>query len=236
MESPTPYHLHLTQDGSPTLSFGAGGEWMHNREGAFSESLYVYGEALNRISDRGPAVSVLVVGLGLGYLECLTAAHALSHGWENWKMISFESDSFLREEFVRWLLGAGTAPKLVAAYNAILAQTSTQFDVSPKALRAGLVDSLEDGRWHLHEALELTSTVEFPNDAILFDPFSAETSPKLWDDAFLRSFVEKAAKSRCIFATYASRGNLKRVLESLRFTVDSRGGFGGKRECTLAHR
>ncbi|MBX9765937.1 MAG: hypothetical protein K2X47_01585, partial [Bdellovibrionales bacterium] len=71
---------------------------------------------------------------------------------------------------------------------------------------------------------------------ILFDLFSSKTNQELWAEPFLTQFLEERAEQRCVFASYAATGNLKRALRRHGFTLAQVAGFAGKRETTLAHR
>ena len=71
------YAFEATEDGSQTLRLGLGegaSEAMHSLRGAFSETDYIYGEALRAALTRGWPLNVLSMGLGLGYVELLSAA------------------------------------------------------------------------------------------------------------------------------------------------------------------
>ncbi|MEO0336841.1 MAG: hypothetical protein AAF202_10620, partial [Pseudomonadota bacterium] len=77
---PSKYRRLTTKDGSPTLEITVEGvnENMHNFHGAFSETDYIYGEALRwALASPVPTLRVLSVGLGLGYNEIMTAAWSL---------------------------------------------------------------------------------------------------------------------------------------------------------------
>jgi hypothetical protein len=107
---------------------------------------------------------------------------------------------------------------------------------------------LDDIRKRLHQWIlsdnlvlrdSLMPSTEFkkgPFSIILYDAFSSETSPELWQEEFLKNFIEKAAAPHSFFATYASTGTLKRALKAKGFALKKKPGFSGKRESTLAIR
>ena len=71
------FTIVTTADGSPSLSIEDSSgyvEKMHHAAGAMSESIYIYGEAVQKVLDRRWPLRVLSVGLGLGYNELITAA------------------------------------------------------------------------------------------------------------------------------------------------------------------
>lgn len=237
MENPTDFHFHTTADGSPSLSFGPIGEWMHHRSGAFSETQYVYGEAIT-LAWGTKARRFASVGLGLGYLEILLAAWAeRDRGVEAVRLRSFESDAHLRRSFTDWVFHApSSAASLYAAYNSITDRTAALYDVAPSLIRFRLKEWHVAGQWTCEPGLSEETAWQHPVDAILYDPFSSETCPQLWSEAWLGSFLEKAAAPRCVFASYASTSVLKKSLGRKRFRLIPREGFAGKRECTLAVR
>jgi hypothetical protein len=237
MENPSPFVLQSTADGSPTLSLGERGEWMHHRRSAFEETLYVYGEAVRRVTLRTPTPSFVSVGLGLGYVELLLAATRVREGWTGNRLRTFESDASLRAGLLSWIQTDASLPAPFAtAYDTIASRVAAHFDVAPPILKIALRDWRESGLWTLDGALDDQTEWDARYDCILYDAFSADTAPALWEPEFLTSFIERAAAPRCVFATYAATGDLKRVLAKHRFRDEKRVGYAGKRECTLSLR
>ncbi|APB34600.1 hypothetical protein GlitD10_2268 [Gloeomargarita lithophora Alchichica-D10] len=98
----------ITNDGSPTIrDLGTTNrECMHHSGGAYSETQYVYGEAIRAVIKNWINPYFLIVGLGLGYIEILIACECLkSQKSGNCRVISFESQVYWREQFHHWLLG-----------------------------------------------------------------------------------------------------------------------------------
>ncbi|MBY0369820.1 hypothetical protein K2X33_03980 [bacterium] len=237
MENPNDFVFHTTADGSPTLSSGEGGEWMHHRAGAFSETQYVYGEAL-QLAWGTKGRSFVSVGLGLGYLEILLAAWAERFGGgESMSLRSFEAHPALRQSFLDWVTQTSSpAASLQAAYHRITERTAHKMDVAPSAISLRLRNWLRSGQWECEGALR--DATEWPKrfDAILYDPFSSDTSPQLWSSGWLECFLDAAGEGRCVFASYAATSVLKKALLKKKFRLIAREGFAGKRECTLAVR
>ncbi|MCC7441161.1 MAG: hypothetical protein IT285_05995 [Bdellovibrionales bacterium] len=267
------YFVLRTGDGSPTVAHarpGASvpGEPMHSSMGAWAETDYVYGHALRFALERGWPRRLLVVGLGLGYVEARAAAiwaadtggtpprgtGAHPRGATDTCILSFESDLFLREALPRWLAD----PTHTRVPEALRATYADVFAREGAAAAGQLRAFLASGAWRLVDALheraltaETQHSVAFgaaaagdPADTqqkvaftvIAFDAYSGNTSPDLWDEAFLGRFLDRFAAPECVLATYAFKGALRRALESRGFTVERRPGFGAKRECTLAWR
>ncbi|MEQ1878476.1 MAG: MnmC family methyltransferase [Bdellovibrionia bacterium] len=214
-----------TADGTPTLIEGH--EGMHALDGALSETLHVYGPAIDLVFDGGWAPRFLVVGLGLGYIELLILARAFRRGISP-EIFSFES----KEELV-----AGVKASTQHKSGSIFAEVRDEIERSTgvTGLTSIAREALESGRWIMNGPLEFST--ELPKvSSILFDPYSRGQCPDLWEEQFLSRMLNDAASPRSVFATYASFGALKRVLAGAGFALETRSGFGRKRECTLAVR
>jgi hypothetical protein len=228
--NPQAFSFHITGDGSPSLSFGETGEWMHHAQGAFSETLYVYGEAI-RLALRGKGNRFLVVGLGLGYVELLSAVEAL-RSKQTIYLHSLEADEWLRAYFSNWVEGKEVPNPFQAAYDGMAERFAEYGRVEASQVRAFLQKARELGQWIIEGRLE-EATLKGPYSALLFDAFSSATDPELWSVGSLKPVLE-AAGPGAVFASYASTSELKRLLKTCGFRLSARAGFGGKRECTLA--
>jgi tRNA U34 5-methylaminomethyl-2-thiouridine-forming methyltransferase MnmC len=231
------FEIQWTADSSPTLELeNSSGlrERMHHSQGARSETIYIYGEALNRSQQFPSPHHVLSVGLGLGYNEVLTACHALKHSWSPRYLISYEQEAFLVDAFVKALQGEESP--LLQAHQAMIAQMAQHYGLDVGAICAVLLKwrKLEiwrtEGRWHA----ELTPVQPF--EVILYDPFSAKMNPDFWTEQSLMTFFDRWCAKSCVFSTYAARGVLTRSLRASGFSVDKRPGFAGKKDCTIAQR
>lgn len=273
------FTFETTEDGSLTLRVDSGhdasasetpkgvagearlSEAMHSLKGAFSETVYIYGTAIETCLTKGFAPRVLSLGLGMGYVEILACAlflkkaHELQEGPERASFLaatggeSFELLEPLRRWFVNWLFGETSEEKLPAdfrtAYDGILSRTAEHAGVSASEIRAHLAELVSDGRWRIRGALaadtDLGSAGRTPDGAggfgcICFDAFSSKTSPELWNEEFLKAFFAKACASQCVLSTYACTGMLKRALKASGFEVTIREGFSSKRDSTFAVR
>jgi tRNA U34 5-methylaminomethyl-2-thiouridine-forming methyltransferase MnmC len=210
---------------------------MHHRAGALSETLYVYGEAIEYALDLGMRKFVSV-GLGLGYVEWVLVASALAKGvWPSCSLRSFELDEALLDGFEAGLMEKEpTGSNVSKVHVEVLTAVSAHFGITEQRLREALVQATSQGRSRREQALTSETSWEEKADCVLYDAFSAELQPSLWTTEFLSRFLESAAAPQCLFASYASNGPLKRTLKSKGFHCHKRAGFGGKRECTLAER
>ena len=223
--------LFETSDGSITLCDPASGQAMHAKEGAYSETKYIYGEAFLRIVQQELPASVMVVGLGLGYIELMVIAYSLKEKTKSLQITSFENNDEYRLAFLAWLRNEES--KFNPIYEKICQRLAADLQVS------GIKESAQDlylkERWKIHRELEL-QLVSTKHSLICYDPYSSSANPTLWQEKWLTEFMSHSCSQTCVFTTYASNGNLKRALHKCGFTLLEKPGFGMKRESTLATR
>lgn len=243
-----------TADGSDSLLYRtiAATEWtepMHSSKGAWSETLFVYEPALRESLGRiknDETWCVASVGLGLGYNELICAALALKANLPSrqLKLTSFESQMVFRNAFVG-VFGHPHSQNLPQALlNAYERATSFICDfvgISTTNFRTYVSELLTLNSLELQGAFEgasiFTGThVNNLHGCVLFDAFSPESSPDLWTPDILMHLVDSLCGKNCIFASYASRTVLKKILRERGFTLEKFPGFAGKRERTYARR
>lgn len=248
MNAPTdslPFEIITTADGSLTARFGDN-ETMHSLRGAFSETVYIYGTALDQaslaLSGSGGQTLLtpvmprtLSLGLGLGYVEMLASAYAVRTN-EKPKGESFELVDALSESFKAWVFRKPEQLVPHSLYNDVARRTEDVTGVSIEALRGGLAASIEDGTWILRPALTIDTVFEQKFSCVAFDAFSSKSTPELWSREFLDRFLETACEPICVLSTYACTGHLKRALVDAGFTLEIREGYASKRDSTLARR
>jgi hypothetical protein len=256
-----------TEDQSLTLRVSTPegpSEAMHSLKGAFSETIYIYGTAIELGLAKGFEPRVLSLGLGLGYVELLAVALTLKHAdslseqeYERFMAKSggesFELLAPLRQWFAAWVLAAPNAnldivnsptndsatpvpTDFVTAYEGILSRTAEATGVATERIRMTLAKMLADGRWKIRPALDANTEFISPFGVICFDAFSSKTSPDLWTEEFLQDFFAKTCAAECVLSTYACTGALKRALRAAGFELSIREGFASKRDSTFAVR
>lgn len=229
-----------TEDGSPTVRIqkddGSLSEAMHSLKGAFSETIYVYGRAISTCIANGFKPHFLSMGLGLGYVEILTSALLLKADVPQEKIagISFEIIPELRSSFQSWL--SGQSSPLNDTYSEILRRTTTHLEMNEAEVFQFLGDLIKTGRWQIFNALTEDTEFNMRYGCICFDAFSSKTTPDLWTESFLKSFLAKTCENSCVLSTYACTGALKRALRENDFSLEIREGFASKRDSTFAVR
>ncbi len=239
MQTPLPPHMKMvqTQDGSPSMEISSeqASELMHHSHGAFSESIYIYAHALKTAQSFSQDLQVLSIGLGLAYNELISHSFALSEKI-NLSLLSFESEEFLRTQFLNWANNIYAAETLSSTYAQILDRCGSEFHVSPHAVREHLQAQLKNDRLILKSSFQLDELGDRPFNVVYFDPFSKKKSPEFWSEEFLNEFLKVACAPHCVFSTYAATGVLKRALSASGFRVDLRPGFSGKKHSIFATR
>lgn len=241
------FNFVLTNDGSPTVRIGTDetnqSEAMHSLKGAFSETVYIYGDAVKyALEQRFQPFRVLSIGLGLGYVELLAVAIALSRGAiDSLSGESFEIVPELRTHFYNWVTSENPVPaEFTNAYNDILRRTAAETGAEAHLIRESLSQLLKTKRWLLRGALDIHTEFETGPEGrfscICFDAFSSKSTPDLWTEEFLDDLFSRVCGNGCVLSTYACTGKLKRTLRRAGFTLNIREGFSSKRDSTFAFR
>lgn len=223
-----------TADGSFSLQLQDGHhqELMHHRQGALTETRYIYGRLIDQIFARNLSSSSFVsVGLGLGYNELLVAETFLS---KEFCLYSYEKDQNLVNFFLQALGILPTSKEfqdLEPLYQHL-------FSLFKPQVKERLVIAYQQKKWLIQGALQAGQ--ECPPSTVqgyLWDAFSRKTSPDLWAEEFLIDWIGQSADPQVSgLTTYACNGPLKRALKTLGFTIQELPGLQGKRLSTMAWR
>jgi tRNA U34 5-methylaminomethyl-2-thiouridine-forming methyltransferase MnmC len=141
----------------------------------------------------------------------------------------------------KWLKGEASS-----LHSQICENVAARFALSKHSLQSFLKQLFEARQWNFEgelsqDLLQLKAKNGISESAkyhvIYFDAYSSKSSPFLWQEDFLCSFLKlHANENSCCFASYASRSSLKRALKEQKFRLVKRKGFMQKRECTFALR
>ncbi len=228
------YEVITTEDQSPTLRFKSRSaeESMHSHRGAFNETLYIYGEALE-LCANSDYFSILSVGLGLGYNEILSTCLAIKYKrQDSFYLESYEKDEFLILQFKNW--AAGIHSSLTPVYNQILNLFADHYEIDAQVIKQQLNDFINNKNIILKKALGFTTNFNKKFNVVLYDAFCSRTSPELWQPSFLDFILKSMANKNSCFTTYACKTTLNKVLIDNNFKIHNKKGFAGKRESTLA--
>lgn len=186
------------------------------------------------------------MGLGLGYVEILSACFAVRSEMPL-SGASYESVPELIESFQTWLNPSEALPQVAdhstfkqvppTVYDSILSRSAGEFGLNPDQVKDALRNAILSKMWVLEEAFsseKISSATNF--HCVAYDAFSSKTSPELWSESFLIDFLRFNCATPCVLSTYACTGALKRALTAAGFHVDVRPGFASKRDSTFAYR
>ncbi|MEE6250005.1 MAG: MnmC family methyltransferase [Bdellovibrionota bacterium] len=247
------FHLLKTLDGSYSASSSSSEkmdqESMHSSQGAFTETEYIYGEAIQFCLEQIQPAHFVNLGLGIGYNEMSIFCRAITRLPDlkeslsktdfqildrfKIKITSFELHSELNQHFLDYLKDDCKNPMLKKAYDHIFSLYLEKFELTAIQVKTYALALYDAGLWRLQEeVLANYQSLEKVN-CYLFDAYSKSASSELWSPHFLESFLEKA-DDKSILSTYAATGDLNRALRSRGFWIHSRAGFAFKRQSTWA--
>lgn len=224
----------LTEDGSPTAFFdNFAGEKMHHSGGAFGESVYIYGPAIQWGFSKLEVPHILSLGTGIAYNEILSAAFSIVFG-APLKMASYEANKALNESLISWLKTELEKTVPFKIYDLILEMTAKLFDIPSEEIKSKMLKSFESGDWKICEAWDSTDKTQY--NVVIYDFFSSKAMEPFWTEEFLTDFLKVNAAKQCSFGTYACTGKLKRAFKANDFTYFERKGYLWKRSSTFACR
>lgn len=226
-QSNLPYEIVITKDGSPSLAFFKDGfsQMMHSSQGAFSETEFVYGKALDMAFENFHSLQILSVGLGFGYVEISAVTR---RKMQPLQITSYEKDKTLRQY---WLDFINDRPSIFTeSYKKIFSLYSEKYQIDSLDIKNFFKTDL----FVLRDDLQISQPPKEKFNCILFDPFCSKFSPEFWSEADLTHFIQAVSAEQCVFSTYAATGALTRSLKAAGFKKIKNKGFAGKREFTLA--
>ena len=216
MSPSTPLHLQQTKDGSHTVVHPSGDTY-HSIHGAVQESQHVFiKNGLQFFLQERPTnqVNILEIGFGTGLNALLTLQ----------QYANIEIQYTTLEPFP---LGPETFNQL--NYNgkeSLFALHASPWNMPKKIFDNFILSKLEI-------TLDQWSFSENYFDVVYFDAFAPNSQPELWKPEVFRKIYLTMARS-AVLTTYCAKGQVKRDLKSVGFTVESIPGPPGKREMVRA--
>jgi tRNA U34 5-methylaminomethyl-2-thiouridine-forming methyltransferase MnmC len=215
--------LIMTQDGSYTLYSKEHEVTYHSRYGAIQESnhVFIHSGLLPHLKKQDK-ISILELGFGTGLNVLLT--------WKNIMDIDtvhVDYHSFDVYPLPEDLLNACVYEDHLKIPNSISKNILTSdWD---KLIE---VDSRFTLTKHNKDILEETLPDNY-FDIVYFDAFSPESQPELWSISLFEK-IHESMTNEAILVTYCAKGEVKRILKKIGFTLESLPGPPGKREMTRA--
>ena len=210
-----------TADGSKTIHIGQWNENYHSSHGALQEAKHVFIQHGLSLFLNQDAISLLEVGFGTGLNAALTLENAAN---KNVLIHYVGVEAF-----------PVTCEELIALNYADLfdeKEFSNTYDTMHVSDWEKEVKITPD--FSLTKRREKLQTIQFLDntfDLIYFDAFGPRVQGELWTiEIFTKMY--KALKTGGVFVTYCAKGQVKRDLKSVGFTVEVLPGPPGKREMT----
>lgn len=207
----------VTTDGSHTIKNELTGDTYHSVHGAVQESQHVFIKSgLEYFLTHHPQqkIKVLEVGFGTG-LNALLTIHAYPEVEIEYTTIEpyplseeiFQSLNYDGKEILLKIHQCGWNAPYSITKNFVLTK-----------LQSKLVDAI---------------LPEKHFDVVYFDAFAPNSQPELWTpEAFVK--IKSSLHTPSVFVTYCAKGQVKRDLKSVGFSLESIPGPPGKREMVRA--
>lgn len=212
--------IEETADGSATIYIPEMDEHYHSVKGALAESEHIFRDSA-LLHHSKEHLRLFEVGFGTG-LNCVITAMTED------KYVDYFTVE--RYPLSKDILNALRYEQLLGAKGAELFHAIHSAEWNREVV---ITDS-----FHLNK-LETDFTADsykMPQgiDVVYFDAFAPEKQPEMWSEAIFRKIYD-AMSPNAILTTYCAKGEIRRRLQSIGFTVERIAGpVGGKREILRA--
>ncbi len=212
----------ITNDGSPTIYLKDWNEYYHSKNGAVSESKYVFlNKGLKFWKKNNPTLNscnIFEMGFGTGLNAILTYEFALENKLEIYYE-TIDSNPLINKEIE------------LIDYSSFFKKKTTQ----------GIFKQLHNETWGDLHYIEkyfrfFKKKKKIQNfifnrqfDIIYYDAFGSRVQPELWSKDLFKPIVD-SLNHNGVFVTYSSMGELRRSLIELGMKVEKIDGPIGKRE------
>lgn len=223
--------LIITADGSHSLFIEELDEHYHSVHGAIQESNHVFiGAGLNKIitgnlglkSGKATAINILEIGLGTGLNAFLTFMESAK------LLVNIEYTAIeaypVNIDLVRQLNYVEQLDSM--AYTDVFNLIHSSEWEKPLAL------SKHFTLFKINKKLEET-IFKTKFDLIYFDAFGPRVQPEMWGEEIFTKLFHVIAPGGCL-VSYCAKGEVKRILKRVGFSVETLQGPPGKREMIRA--
>jgi tRNA U34 5-methylaminomethyl-2-thiouridine-forming methyltransferase MnmC len=207
------FEIRITEDGSPTIYSKMFDATYHSQKGAMQESVHVFIQnglipALEKFND----LKILEIGFGTGLNAILTLEQTKKNS-----IYYHAVEKFPLPEVIYKGLNYGN-DQLLKLHQA---DWNCDIEFTP--------------RFTFHKANSGIEVLKLNRDynLIYMDAFAPSTQDELWQKDILEKLYDCLVKGG-ILVTFCAKGQFKRDLKSLGFTIESPVGASGKREMTRA--
>jgi tRNA U34 5-methylaminomethyl-2-thiouridine-forming methyltransferase MnmC len=215
--------LVMTQDGSYTLYSKDHRVTYHSKYGAIQESNHVFVDSgLLPVLKKQDKISILELGFGTGLNVLLT--------WKN--IVDIDTVLVDYHSFDVYPLPEDLLNACVYEDHLKIPTTISKNILTSDWDKLIEVDSRFTLTKHNKDILEETLPDNY-FDIVYFDAFSPESQPELWSISLFEK-IHESMTNEAILVTYCAKGEVKRILKKIGFTLESLPGPPGKREMTRA--
>jgi tRNA U34 5-methylaminomethyl-2-thiouridine-forming methyltransferase MnmC len=216
--------LFITEDGSHSVLSETFGIAYHSTHGAIQETQHVFIDAgLKYTVEQGlTEIAILEIGFGTGLNAFMTFLEAQRLGvkinYTTFEAYPLSMEQVFQLNYVEKL----EIPNFKNVFESL--HTSSWADMTPLSNTFNFTKILAD-----------FDQIQFKNsfDIIYFDAFAPQAQPHLWETEMMQKMYS-ALKNNGILTTYCAKGEVKRVMKSVGFTIEKLAGPPGKREMTRA--
>ncbi len=215
--------IEETADGVATLYNPEMDEHYHSVKGALTEAQHVYIDSALAHSSASP-IQLLEVGFGTG-LNAFLSLLAAQKGGKRTHYTTLELYPLPLDTIAALGYAEAIAPEAKELFLALhKAEWNIPVEITPYFL-------LEKRQVDLRAYLP-----ERGIDVIYFDAFAPEKQPELWSEEVFKTLYQ-ATNQGGILSTYCAKGCIRRLLQSVGYTVERLAGPpNGKREILRATR
>jgi tRNA U34 5-methylaminomethyl-2-thiouridine-forming methyltransferase MnmC len=205
-----------TDDGSHTVFIPSINESYHSSFGAIQESMHVFIERAFNYCEKSE-VRILEIGFGAGLNAFLTlVAASLTN-----KMVVYEALELYPLEKDMW--------SQLNYFELYAPEFKSEFEVLHTS-SWGSVEALTPNFHIKKRCVDCTNLSGLGNyDVIYFDAFSPEKQPNMWSEDVFRALYLHSNQG-AIITTYCAKGEVRRKMQQVGFSVERLEGPPGKRE------
>ena len=214
----------LTKDGSPTIYLPDLNEHYHSTHGAIQEAKHVF--ILNGLNEfiNQEKITIIEIGFGSGLNALLTAISCIESNKGTIHYTGIEAFPLTEHEQSKMNY-------------AELLSFPPSIEIQKKIKQSPWNEDHEiHSRFELIKIKSKIEEIDLPSDhfdIVFYDAFGPSAQASMWTiELFAKLF--NSLKENGLFVTYCAKGQVKRDLKAVGFSIESRPGPPGKREMTLA--
>lgn len=209
-----------TDDGSDSLYLPHLDEHYHSTKGAIQESEHIFINAGLSFIEKD-TISILEIGMGTGLNVLLTMLTSTSRNVKV-EYTTLEKYPLPYEIYSKLNYPERLGKQSIEFFNYIHnAQWNTPIEIVPNFIL------------HKIEADLLTWKLQTKFDLVYFDAFGPDKQPEMWQSETFEKIFD-ALNNNGVLVTYSAKGDVRRGLQNVGFTVTKLQGPPGKKHITRA--